>query len=94
MFGSYRWENQTNGQQRITQDGFSKSKVDLCEVCSLRVKANTVLCAQCGRWIHGICAGVKRVTPKFSRNLHAENVRGILERQWSKMKRCVMKWKQ
>ena len=48
----------------ITKDGLSKSKVDSCEVCTLRVKANLVLCVQCGKWIHGRCAGVKRVTPK------------------------------
>ena len=46
----------------------SKSKVEPCGVCSLRVKANSVLCVQCGRWIHGRCAGVKSVTPKLSRN--------------------------
>ena len=37
---------------RITKDGMSKSKVDPCRVCSLRVKANSVLCLQCGKWIH------------------------------------------
>ena len=35
----------------ITNDGMSKSKVDPCGVCSLRVKANSVLCVQCGKWI-------------------------------------------
>ena len=29
----------------IRQDGLSKNKVDLCRVCSLRAKANSVLCA-------------------------------------------------
>ena len=52
----------------ITKDGLSKSKVDPCWVCSLRVKANPVLCLQCGKWIHSRCAEVKSVTPKFSRN--------------------------
>ena len=28
----------------ITQDGLSKSKVDPCGVCNVRVKANSVLC--------------------------------------------------
>ena len=28
----------------ITKDGLSKNKVDPCVVCSLRVKANSVLC--------------------------------------------------
>ena len=46
----------------ITKDGMSKSKVDPCGVCSLRAKANSVLCLQCDKWIHGRCAGVKRVT--------------------------------
>ena len=48
----------------ITQDSLSKSKLDLCRVCSLRVKANSLLCVQCGRWIHGRCAGVKIVTAR------------------------------
>ena len=62
---------------------------------SLRVKANSVLCVQCGKWIHGRCDGVRKVTPKFSRNtLHAENVSEIFERQWNIEKRYVMKWTQ
>ena len=46
----------------ITNDGISKSNVDPCGVCSSRVNANSVLCLQRGRWIHGGCAGVKMVT--------------------------------
>ena len=48
----------------ITKDGMSKSKVDPCGACNLRVKANSVLCLQCGKWIHSRCAGMKKVTPK------------------------------
>ena len=47
----------------ITKDGMSKSKVDPCGVCSLRVKTISVLCLYCGKWIHGRCAGVKLVNP-------------------------------
>ena len=43
----------------------SKSKLDPCGFCSLRVEANSVLCLQCGKLIHSRCAGMKRVTPKF-----------------------------
>ena len=50
----------------MTKDGMSKSKVDPCEVCSLRVNTNAVLCVQCCKWIHGRRAGVKRVTPNFT----------------------------
>ena len=53
----------------ITKDGMSKSNVNQCGVCSLRVKANTIFCVQCCRWIHGVCAVVKSVTQKFSRNI-------------------------
>ena len=33
---------------RIKKGCFSESKVNPCGVCSLRVKANSVLCVQCG----------------------------------------------
>ena len=49
----------------ITQDGLSKSKVDPCGICSLRVKASSVLFVHGGMRIHGICAGVKCVTKDF-----------------------------
>ena len=49
----------------ITKDDISKSKVDPCGVCSMRVKANSFLCLQCGKSILGRCAGLKRVTPKL-----------------------------
>ena len=49
----------------ITKDGLSKSKVDPCGFCSLRVKANSFLC---GKLIHGWCAGVKMVNTLFTRN--------------------------
>ena len=52
----------------ITKYGLSKSKVHPCVVCILRVKANSVLFVHCGKWIHDRCAGVKRVTAKFSGN--------------------------
>ena len=52
----------------ITKDGMSKSKVDSCGICSLRVKANSVLCVWRGKWIHSRCDGVKRVSPKSTGN--------------------------
>lgn len=41
------------------------SKVDTCGICGKRVMENSVLCVKCGKWIHGNCAKVKRVTPKL-----------------------------
>ena len=49
----------------ITKDGMYESKVEPRGVCSLRVKANSPLCVQCGKWICSRCAGVKSLTPKF-----------------------------
>ena len=39
----------------IEKVGLSKCKVDSCGICRLRVMANSVLCVQCGKWIHGRC---------------------------------------
>ena len=41
-----------NIRQTITTDCMSKSKVDPCGICRFRVKANSVLCLKCGKWIH------------------------------------------
>ena len=49
----------------ITMDGISKSNVDRYGVCSLRVKTNTVVCFQCGKWMHDRCAIFKWVTQKL-----------------------------
>ena len=73
---------------------YQKIKVDTCQVCILSAKANSVLCLQCGKCIHGmVCGGIKMVTPMLQKNVLAENVKGILERQWSRKKSYAMKWK-
>ena len=59
------WKTKVMVSGGITKDSMSKSKVDPCWQCCLRVKANSVFCLQCGKWIHDRCVGVKRVTPKF-----------------------------
>ena len=43
----------------ITWDSLFNGKVDPCEFYSLGAKANSVLCMQCGKWIHSRCAVVK-----------------------------------
>ena len=60
----------------ISKDGMSKRKVYPCVVYSLRVKAISVLCLLCGKWIHIRCAGLKMVTQKFSRNLTCRKCEG------------------
>ena len=52
----------------ITSGGLSKSKAYTCQLYGLRVKANSVLCVQGGKWVHGRCGGMKMVTPRLSRN--------------------------
>ena len=75
----------------VTNNGMCKSKVNPCLVCSLRVKANSLLSVQCGKWIHGRCIGVEMLTTKFKEILLAVNVKGRLKNQWSGNKRYVMK---
>ena len=53
----------------ITKDGLSKSTVDTCWVCNM-------LCVLCGKWVHGIYARVKVVTPMLSRNLTCRQCEG------------------
>ena len=77
----------------IKKDGMSKSKVVPSWVCSFRVKANSVLCALCGKLFHSICVKVKSLFQNFRDVLHADNVKGMLERQCSRNKGYVMKWK-
>ena len=39
-----------------------KSKVDPCAKCGKRVMANSMMYTKCGKWVHGRCAKMKRVT--------------------------------
>ena len=59
-----------------TIEGLRNKFHDPCGVCSWRVKANSFLCLKCSKWIHSRCAGVKRVTPKFSRNFTCRKCEG------------------
>ena len=52
----------------IAKDGLYKSKVFHCCVCSFRVKANTVFCVQCDKWINNRCTAMKRLTPERKKN--------------------------
>ena len=69
----------------VTKGGMYGSIVDLCAVCILRVKANSILCVQCGKWINGRCAGVKNMSARFSTNLTSrkceENIGEALEQE-------------
>jgi len=51
------------------------SRVDPCGVCDKRVKANSVLCVGCDKWVHKRCSGVMGALKK---------VEGVF-----KCKRCV-----
>ena len=61
-----------------TKDGSPKRKVDPCGVCSLRVKANFVLCVQCCRWIQGRYVTVKMVTAKIFKNFACKKCGGSI----------------
>ena len=62
--------------QGIAKDYLCESKVYQCWVCSLQVKADSVLCAQCWKWIHDGCVGVKMLTPKISKKFSCSKCEG------------------
>ena len=71
-----RWKNAIEGKGMRVNMGKTKmmvsgvggekevSKVDPCGVCDKRVKANSILCIGCGKWVHRRCSGVKGVLKK------------------------------
>ena len=50
------------------KDEMTVSKIDPYGICGKRVMANSVLSVKCGKWIHGRCVRVKRVTPRLGRD--------------------------
>ena len=60
------------GKTKVVASGaqceVSVSKVDPCGICGKQVMENSVLRVKCGKWIHGRCAKVKRVSPRLGRN--------------------------
>ena len=44
----------------------SKSKAYPCWVCSMKLMANSVLCALCSKWMLCRCSGVRMVTKNYS----------------------------
>ena len=45
-----------------SEEEIIRSKVDPSAKCGNRVMANSVPCTKCGKWVHGRCAKIKRVT--------------------------------
>ena len=50
------WKTKVMVSSHISKDGLSNSKIDPCGIRSVRVKANSVLHVQCGKWILSRCA--------------------------------------
>ena len=57
-----------------------KSKVD---PCGKRVMAKSMMCTKCGKWVHGKCAKMKRVTSTLTKGfvceLCVDTKKGIVE---------------
>ena len=60
-----------------------KSKVDPCAKCGKRVMANFLICTKSGKWVHGRCTKMKRVTSTLDRGfvckLCVDTKEGIVE---------------
>ena len=49
-----------------------KSKVDPCGKSGKRVMANLVMCTKCGKWVHGRCMNIRRVTSALAKGFVCE----------------------
>ena len=69
------------GSGGITKDGLPKSKINRRGLGVLRVKANSAMCVQRGKWTLSRCTVEKRATPVSSQGiLLSGNVKRTLER--------------
>ena len=78
----------------ITTDALCKGEVETYGVSTLIVKANSVLCVQCGKWIRGRCIGEKRLTPRLPQKIICCKCEGNIERLMNSKKCYVMMWRQ
>ena len=46
-----------------------KSIVDLCAKCGKRVMEKSVMCATCGKWVHGGCLKTKKLSSPLEKVL-------------------------
>jgi hypothetical protein len=58
------------------------SRIDPCGVCDKRVKANSMLCIGCKKWVHKRCSGVKGVLKKVEGTFKCKRcVSGAMNRE-------------
>ena len=66
-----------------SKGGILKSKPDPCAKCGKTVMANSVMWTKCGKWVHGRCAKMKRVTSTLAKGfvciLCVDTKKGIVE---------------
>ena len=61
------------------------SRIDPCGVCDKRVKANSVLCIGCQKWVHKRCSGVKGALKKVEGMFKCKRcVKGVINREEAK----------
>ena len=60
-----------------------KSKADACTKCGMREMASAVLCTKYGKWMHGSCEKIKRVSSTLAKGFICERyndaIKGIVE---------------
>ena len=68
----------------ITMEGLSTSNAQLCGICGMKVKTNSLLCIKCGKWIHGRCVGMEKkptVFNKFSSRKYKGNIGEVVKQE-------------
>ena len=62
-----------------SEEELFKSKIDSCEVCGIRVMANSVLCTKCKNWVHVRFEQIKRATARLAMHFVFSKCREIME---------------
>ena len=67
----------------VWQGEILQSKVDPCAKCSQRERENLVICTKCGKWVHGRCVKMNRVTSTLAKSFvceqSADTIKEIVE---------------
>ena len=68
----------------------TNSNIDPCGICGKRVMANSVWCSKCGKWIHGRCTRMKRITPSMAKDFVCKKCKKSNDGLWPHLLSCGM----
>ena len=62
----------------IEEETFDR-KIDPCGVCGTRVMSNSVLCTECGKWVHSRCTDKKKFAVYLNKNFVCKKYTSVVK---------------